>query len=218
MGSSIWLIVIIPVMLIYSIFGNIFTAVFGKPKTELELPFDESAGIVWEYDNSEDYFIELVEVKVENDKQIFVFRDADSDDIPDMVGRLMDLVFTDKNGNRKKYYATESDSPFKGSAFYEESECYTALHTATAINPDDSLHWSVMQESDSVLTMPMTNEPEVTFVIVATPEDLKWMEKGQQFIPIFDYETDDGAYVEYITTEYIIEDGKLVIKYEHQYE
>ena len=213
MGTSIFLIFIIPITIIYGIFGNFFTAIFGKPQTEISLPYDEAKGIIWEYDNKEDYYIELAETKIEGDKQIFVFQNYDGEMDADFVGELMDLVFTDKNGNQKKYYAERTDGFGSGPKIYEESECLVTEYTAVTDNPDSSLHWDIMQENDSILIQPKSYDGEVTFTVVYTPEDAEFSKKmNRDFIPKFSYENDDGGYRYTITVRYEIIDGKLVVK------
>lgn len=213
MGTSIFLVFIIPLMVIYGVFGNFFTAIFGEPQTEIILPYNEAEGIVWEYDNKEDYYIELAETKVEGDKQIFVFQHCEVENDDGIVGELMDLVFTDKNGNQKKYYSERSDGFMSGPRIYEESECIVTEYTAVAKNPDSSLHWDIMQENDSILIQPKSYDAEVTFTVVHTPEDAEFSAMyNWTFTPIFSYETEDGGYHETIAVKYEIVDGKLVEK------
>ena len=73
MGSSVLLVLLAPFFAVYLFFVGIVTEIKGPPQAEIVLPYDESQGLVWEYVDQEDYYINLVEVKVEDDKQIFVF-------------------------------------------------------------------------------------------------------------------------------------------------
>lgn len=213
MGTSIFLIFIIPFALIYGLLGNLSIAIFGEPQTEIALPYDESQGIVWEYDNKEDYYIDLVETKIEGNKQIFVFQDFDGETDADFAGGLMDLIFTDKNGNQKKYYAC-LDHGFGGPLIYEENECLVTEYTAVPVYPHSTLHWEIMQESDSVLVQPTNYGTEVTFTVVCTPGDISdsALLPNYDFTPIFSYEHADGGYSETVAVEYTIVDGKLVVE------
>ena len=80
MGSSIWLVVLVPLMAVYALFGGIKGAIFGYPQAEVVLPYNEESGTVWEYDAANDPYIGLDEVKVDGDEQIFVFSARENDD------------------------------------------------------------------------------------------------------------------------------------------
>lgn len=207
MGTAIWLIVLIPAALIMSIIGDIHVAIHGQAKSELILPYDESQGIVWEYDDVNDYYIELAETRVEDGKQIFVF--ANEDCREEINGSLMDVVFTDKNGNRMKYYALRGDD-YNGPVFYEEDECYVAQYTVTAEKKRKRHHWETYQENDSILCQPRVEEETATFTVVMTPEDIgEGTPEEAQLVPRFVYENRKDKKRESIFVYYKVIDGVL---------
>ncbi len=217
MGASIWMIFFLPIMLIVAMFGNFFTEITGKTQAEIVLPYDESKGIVWEYDNKDDFYIDFVEVRIEEDKQIFVFKDNEAtyDEVEAREGKIgfcMDLVFTDKNGNKKTYYA---DFALYGElVFYEESECLITEYTAVVHDPFENFHWISNGKKDRVLIQPISYDTEVTFTIVCMPDDIERLKAGESlaFAPGFGYVNEDGAFIESVTVEYEMIDGKLQVK------
>lgn len=171
------------------------------------MPYDESQGIVWEYDDVNDYYIELAETRVEDDKQIFVFANEDCKE--EINGSLMDVVFTDKNGNRMKYYALRGDD-YNGPVFYEEDECYTARYTVTAEKKRKRHHWETYQENDSILCQPRAEEETATFTVVMTPDDIgEGTPEEAQLVPRFVYENRKDKKRESIFVYYRVIDGVL---------
>lgn len=218
MGTSVLLIFAAPIMLFFVIFGNLFSAVTGE-KTEVVLPYDEAKGIVWEYEADEDYYVNLIETRVEGDEQIFVFQDCKSNTDAEFVGGMMDLIFTDENGNQVKYYAC-SDNGYGGPLIYEESECLVTEYTVTAKYPREELAWRATQESDSVLIQPLSHDITVTFTIVYTPAD-RMQENAlfsqYKFTPMFYYTNEEVNLIESVAVRYKVVDGELVIDKESHY-
>lgn len=214
MGASIWMIFLIPIILITALFGNFFTEITGKTQAEIVLPYDESKGIVWEYDNKDDFYIDFVEVRIEGNEQIFAFKDNEVEDQEDKTGRCMDLVFTDKNGNKKTYYA--DFALFGEMVFYEESECMITEYTAVAHNPDENLHWISAGKKDRVLIQPISYDTEATFTIVCMPDDIEKLkaEEDYAFNLSFSYVNENGAFTESVTAEYELLGGTLQVKNE----
>lgn len=207
MGTAIWLIFLIPAAFIMSIVGDIHVAIHGEAKSELVLPYNEAEGIVWEYDDVNDYYIELADTRIEGDKQIFVFQNESCKE--DINGSLMDIVFTDKNGNQKKYYA-QRGGDYDGPEYFEESECYSAQCTVTAEKPRKRCHWDVDQENASILCQPFKEEATDTFTIVMTPDDIGDYDlNGIKLIPIFEYNNRRDKTKERITTYFKVIDGVL---------
>lgn len=217
MGASIWIIFLFPIILIAGIFGNFFTDITGKKQAEIVLPYDESKGIVWEYDNKDDFYIDFVEVRKEENEQIFVFKynGAEYDKVEAREGKIgccMDLVFTDKNGNTEKYYADIRD--FGELVFYDESECLTTEYTAVVHDPFENFHWVPGSDRGSFLIQPISYGPEVTFSLVCMPDDIERLkaEEDYAFNPNFSYVNEDGAFIESVTVLYELADGKLQVK------
>lgn len=210
MGSSIFLIILIPLLLLYGVFGRVSEKIFGSPESEIVLPYDPAKGVVWEYDNVDDFYIDLVRTEIDGSKQIFVFTNGDCD--TDTEGGLMDLIFTDKNGNQVKYYADNGDY-FHAPTYYKAEECMTIEYTAVASEPEDFPSWAVSTNANSVLVKKASEIEgrEETFTVVATPEAI---ESGSFFVG-FDYEyrndSDEKNY-EYLSVKFgITDDGLTVI-------
>ncbi len=212
MGASIWMVFLFPIILVVSFLGNLFTEITGKTQAEIALPYDESKGIVWEYDNKDDCCIDFVETRIDGSEQIFVFKDNDFQFEENMPGCLMDLVFTDKNGNKKTYYADYAN--FGELVFYEESECLITEYTAVVHNPYKNMHWVSSGKRDRVLIQPVNYDTEVTFTVVCMPDDIEKLkaEENYAFNISFSYINENGAYTEAVTVVYKLTDGQLEIE------
>ncbi len=213
MGASIWLIFLFPIFMLIALFGNLSAAITGASQAEIILPYDESNGTVWEYDNQNDYYLDLIEVKVENDEQIFLFKSADGKTSDDQTGRCMDLVFEDKNGNKKTYYAEFSD--FGELNFYDESECLITEYTATVHNSRKGYSWvSDGYGKYRVLVKPISCNDTEKFTVVCMPDDIEALEtsEGFAFSIGFDYVDEDGYFKESVTVVYELKDGQLKVK------
>ncbi|MBQ3498567.1 MAG: hypothetical protein IJA87_05520 [Clostridia bacterium] len=173
MGSSIWLVVLVPVMAVYAIFGGIKGAIFGYPQAEINLPYDEANGTVWEYDGIDDPYIGLDEVKVDGDEQIFVFSARENDDEEKYEGSIMQIVFTDRNGNEKAYYCNFSGSKFGQPAFYPAEECITLDITVTAKKPKKNAKWKTGMDDYDILVCETEKGESCTFTAVITPDKSK---------------------------------------------
>lgn len=219
MGASIWLIVLIPLLPIVFIFnslGSFYVEVMNKKQAEIVLPYDESKGIVWEYDDKDDFFIDFVEVRIEENEQIFVFSNNEAEPPEDKTGSCMDLVFTDKNGNKKTYYADIVD--YGALVFYEESECFITEYTAIPKKPNDNQHWIADNRTDRILIQPISYDTEATFILVCMPDDIRALKRGDNyaFVPGFDYVKENGGFSESVGVFYELIDGKLEVKDERR--
>ncbi len=217
MGASIWLIVLIPLLpiaFIFNSFGSFYVDIMNKKQAEIVLPYDETKGTVWEYDNKDDFYVDFVEVRIEKDEQIFVFKNNEAETRKDKAGSCMDLVFTDNNGNTETYYADIGD--YGALVFYEESECLITEYTASPKTPKDNLHWIVDNREDRVLIQPISYDTEVTFTLVCMPDDIKNLKRKDlyAFVPGFDYANENGGYSESVGVFYELIDGKLEVKEE----
>ena len=217
MGASIWMIFLFPIILIAGVFGNFFTNITGGKQDKIAFPYDKSKGIVWEYDNKDDFYIDLLEVKVEGNEQIFVFEynGSEYDEVEAQEGKIgccMDLVFTDKNGNSKTYYADIGDYGVLN--FYEESKCLITEYTAVVHDPFENFHWVPGSEIDRVLIQPISYDTEVTFTIVCMPDNIERLEAKEDFAfnLSFRYVNEDGAAIEDVTVVYELTDEKLQVK------
>ena len=207
MGSSILLVLVFPLLIVGTLFSMLTGAIFGYPTTEVVLPYDEASGIVWEYDNVDDPDIKLVDTKIENDKQIFVFEGTNKNAIEN-CGKIMELVFTDKNGNEEVYYA------FHGSALYapdiySEEECQLLEVTMTADSPVEGGVWTVSNEDIHYILREQESVSETkTFTTVITPSNERgeYSELGK-FDVKFIYTNSYGWPEEKVTVVYELENG-----------
>lgn len=216
MGSSVLLVFIIPAIFFGVAFSDISGAIFGYPTEEIALPYDEEKGLVWEYDCVNDPDIELVETKIENGEQIFSFVSKGSldwntlfmvKDENDPEGDAMDLVFTDKNGNKKVYYGfggNKINAPY----FYSAEECQTIDVTLTAKNPKENASWEAVDSTGYVLMKKPAKQATETFTVVITPDN----KKGEYatfgiFDVVFAYTDSSGSYYEKATASFAFGDG-----------
>lgn len=105
MGASFTVLLFLPILLVGAFFMNLSGFVTGADQTRIALPYDPENGLVWEYDNKNDPYIKLHDTVIEDDEQIFCFRDKRGTTNSEN-GEWMDLIFTDKNGNQRKYYVS----------------------------------------------------------------------------------------------------------------
>lgn len=105
MGASFTVMLFLPFIIVGAFIINIFGFVSGEDQTKIVLPYDPENGLVWKYDNKNDPYIKLHDTVIEGDEQIFCFRDKRGTTNTGN-GEWMDLIFTDKNGNQLKYYAS----------------------------------------------------------------------------------------------------------------
>ena len=169
MGSSIWLVVLVPVMAVYALFGGIKGAIFGYPQSEVILPYDEASGTVWEYDAMDDPYIGLDEVRVDGDKQIFIFSARENEDEEKYEGNIMHIVFTDRNGNEKAYYCNHNGK-LNSPAFYPAEECITLDITVTAKKQKKNARWKTGTDDWSILICETEKGEACTFTAVITPD------------------------------------------------
>lgn len=207
MGSSVVLIFAFPLLFFGVIFSLLTGAVFGYPTTEVVLPYDEATGIVWEYDNVDDSDIKLVDTKIENGKQIFVFEGMYIFEIENS-GKIMELVFTDKNGNEEVYYAHFA-SHLYGPDIHPEEDCQLIEVTMTAENPVDGGVWKVSLDDNQYILREQDSVLEThTFTTVITPNN----KRGEynvygKFDVNFYYYDSNGLPLEKVTVLYEYENG-----------
>ncbi len=225
MGTSVLLIFLVPFIAISLGFDMIGTAINGPEKSEIRLPYDPDKALVWTYDDVNDPDIELVETTVERDEQVFSFTyESDKGFIEKLIdiitsksgegtyaGTIMDVVFTDQNGNKKTYYVERGMSLNKPK-FYPAEECLTTTYTCVAKEPIDGAVWSTTSNSGSsgnVLYQPLTDNSTQTFTVVALPPDIKEGHCDAHFAYA------DYTYLEKCYVYYKITDGELTVSNIH---
>ncbi len=220
MGTSILLVFIIPAIFFGVAFSDISGAIFGYPTSEIVLPYDEEKGLVWEYDCVNDPNIELVETKFENGKQVFVFRGTGKINIAEIFtksedeqqGDIMDLVFTDKNGNQKIYYGYNGNRIYEPQ-FYSAEDCQTIDITLTAENARKNASWEVVVNTGYVIMKKTTGGETENFTIIVTPDtkDGTYATYGM-FDVEFAYTNSRGKYLEEAKAVFELQDGKHILK------
>ncbi|MBR2957929.1 MAG: hypothetical protein IKC20_06730 [Clostridia bacterium] len=220
MGTSVLLVFIIPLMFFEVGFSYLTGAIFGYPTTEIALPHDEEKGLVWEYDCVNDPNIELVKTKVENGEQIFVFKGTGKIDIAEIFikdeneqqGSMMDIVFTDKNGNQKIYYGYNGNRTY-APVFYAAEDCQTIDITLTAQKARKNASWEVALNDGYVIMKKTTGGETENFTIIITPDnkDGTYATYGM-FDVEFAYTNSRGKYLEEATAVFELQDGKHSLK------
>lgn len=207
MGSSVVLILAFPLMFVEILFELITGAVLGYPTAQVELPYDEATGLVWEYDCVDDPYIKLVETKIEDGKQIFYF-EGENNLSPDWNGEMMEIVFTDKNGNEEVYYSVGGGKR-SAPSIYSSEECRLMEITMTANNPSNGGKWKVTEHSNYILYQEETAADTQTYTVVITPGNKKgsYVEYGM-FSVKFAYVDSLGVPLELSTAIYKFKDGE----------
>lgn len=223
MGSSVLLVFLAPFFAIYVFFVGIFNQFAPQPQAEIVLPYNESQGLVWEYVEDEDYYINLLEVKVEGDRQIFVF-EADTSTTAifselfsvlsdPTYGNIVDLNFVAQNGNTKTFYhdpRQDGKDPF---IIYDESECMVTEYTLTATDPENADYWQINFDRDNNIVRQPFVEDEVTLTIVFMPYEIEDMKNGENQIIRFtnNYWVGRSEYIEEYRVTFGVENDRLVI-------
>ncbi len=204
---------------IASIFMPFFDAAAGTDRAQIILPYDESSGTVWEYDYENDPYTKLSKTEIDGDKQIFTFVNTRNGFFSgaDGTGYVMDLVFTDKNGNSKKYYEVDRTEGFK---IYAPGEYAEFQLTVTAENPVNGGKWisggssgNHLAEENLVYTEDI-HSSTVTFTVVhGLSEDDVNCQTGQYYI----YRNRFGKTLEYARIFYRVNsDGTVKINSQEQ--
>ncbi len=215
--GAVTAVFIAPIMFLFMLFGTFTGVVRGTEKTEVALPYDPSAGLVWEYDNNNDPHFNLVETKTEGDEQIFVFKGISIIEymkISDEVEKdmLMDVIFTDQNGNELLYYAVPNMfyiSLYERIEFYSPSEYAFVEYTPKAENVIENAKWNYSDGGMTSYNPIETNvvDGETVFKILCLPtEEIA----GSTYEAVFSYVVGNEA-KERISVSVKLEDGKAEI-------
>lgn len=195
-------IILVPFLLIAALIAQFFVSITGLDVSKVTLPYDPEKGLVWEYDNKNDPYIMLKETVIDGDEQIFRFKSREKlgDDYVRGCGSVMDLVFTDQNGNTETYYATTYKTDFNRVRIKSKDEVAVYKYTATAKKTYADSEWDLGFGSNSyyqyiIYDPEMKSSPEsFTFTVVyekgTDDDDIIWVH--------FDNESfaDDKHYLE----------------------
>lgn len=128
-------------------FLTVFGLMAGANYKDVVLPYNESEGLVWEYDGIDDPYVKLEKMTVNGNEQVFRFVSAGIDEDDDVYyynGRCMELDFTAKNGQSETYYAVVSPWIFYDEVFLaHEDETITYTVTAERSPTDSEFEWEV---------------------------------------------------------------------------
>lgn len=172
MGASILLIFLAPIMVISMLIDTLFGTPLALNKAEIILPYDSEKGIVWEYDNKDDPYIELVSTEINGNEQVFTFGITSKN--WDTEGAVMELIFTDKNGNQEIFYGCrgvlfDHGNLFRKPYFYNPDDCITFEYTVTAEEPVAFGKWEINNGIDYIVRDSETNGDSKTYTVVYIP-------------------------------------------------
>ncbi|MBQ4626268.1 MAG: hypothetical protein IJB45_03340 [Clostridia bacterium] len=174
-------IFVIPFFLALVSVINMFGSITGLNVSEVVLPYNPDKGLVWEYDNENDRYIKLKSIEIENGEQVFSFvKRSKSKDMTN--GYMMDLVFTDKNGNAETYYAYSKSDYFDKIKILSEDEVAVFEYTITTKKEKWRCEWSMNPDyhyPHKVLYNPDMTGNEITFTVVyelgSDEDDIFWV-------------------------------------------
>ncbi len=174
MGAIFAMILGLPVAIFSMIFSPVIGFFTGEDGAEIILPYDESSGLVWEYDDYQDVYVKLTDMRIENGKQIFAFQRNYLVFDEGNGGMATDLVFTDKNGNSETYYIVCENGGF-GMSVLAPGEYAVYNHVAKAENPVKDAYW-LRAYNDSLIAelllyQPIEKGEEAEFTLVHSLED-----------------------------------------------
>ncbi len=218
MGTSIFLIFIIPATVISAIFESVFLFFTGMPVTEISLPYNPESGLVWECEAFDYHDLELKETEIKENEQIFTFACVQEsfgktfDDLfgvlygkkDEYQGDVLEIDFTAKNGDKKNYYAwTDSRS---APEFIPAEKCLTVAFTVSAKEAVEGTSWEVNAlNSKNILRQKTTADSAETFTVVA-PENYN---DGKELCIELTYSKSLGKYERW-HVYFDVTDGKLV--------
>lgn len=227
--GSVTVIFLIPVMIVVMLIGTAAGGIKGDNVTQVELPYDPSKGIVWEYDGIDDPLMELDKIEVKGDRQIFTFKgdfmfeslfnedESEEKDDPYMV---MDVIFTDENGNEILYYARVNHdylSLFYKISFWSPDEYIIFEYTPEEEIPYDGAEWVGYSHSGAAKEL---GEENGTFSFLVLPDNPYGEETLCELEFTYRKPIDNpNKYINYEKIEMIIqaEPGKCEIKSEDRY-
>lgn len=199
-----------------------FLAVFGLASganyKEVILPYNESEGLVWEYDGKDDPYIKLEKMTIDGNEQVFRFVSAGIDEDDDDYyynGHCMKLDFTAQNGQSETYYAVVSPWIFYDEVFLaNEDETITYTVTAERNPADSEFEWEVdflHSDLDNVVHFSEKTGETNTFTLVYfndRPQHDGILEAS------FFYDTESDRMKEWHSVEVDFSSGEAVVVWE----
>ncbi len=202
-------IFVIPFFLAFVSVVNMFGAITGLNISEVVLPYNPDEGLVWKYDDKNDRYIKLKDIEIEDGEQVFRFvKSKKSKDI--MNGYMMDLVFTDKNGNSETYYAYSVSDYFDKIKILSEDEVAVFEYSISTQRKNWRCEWSMNNDygyPEKVLYNPKMTGNEITFTVVyelgTDEDDIFWI--------YFDGDEKRGGYFERYGIQLDCSSGEAVL-------
>ena len=199
-----------------------FLAVFGLASganyKEVILPYNESEGLVWEYDGKDDPYIKLEKMTIDGNEQVFRFVSAGIDEDDDDYyynGHCMELDFTAQNGQSETYYAVVSPWIFYDEVFLaNEDETITYTVTAERNPADSEFEWEIdflHSDLDNVVHFSEKTGETNTFTLVYfndRPQHDGILEAS------FFYDTESDRMKEWHSVEVDFSSGEAVVVWE----
>ena len=172
MGTSVLLIFLFPIMAVSILIDTLLGAPLALNTADIVLPYNPEKGVVWEYDNIDDPYIELVDTEIDGSKQIFTFGITGAN--WDNEGEVMELVFTDKNGNREVFYGCRGvlfdyGNLFRKPYFYDPDDYVTFEYTVTAETPLKNGKWEINNGNAYVIRDSETNGDSKAYTLIYIP-------------------------------------------------
>ncbi len=209
-------------MTVATTFATPFLAVFGLASgahyKEVILPYNESEGLVWEYDGKDDPYIKLEKMTVNGNEQVFRFVSAGIDEDDHVYyynGRCMELDFTAQNGQSETYYAVVNPWIFYDEVFLaHEDETITYTVTAERSSADSEFEWEVNflhSDMDNVVYFSEKTGETNTFTLVYFNE--RPHHDGILEAHFF-YDTGDDRMKEWHSVEVDFSSGEAVVIWE----
>ena len=211
--GSVTAIFLAPLLSVFAIFIGFFEMLTGVGTEKVVLPYDPENGIVWEYKEGDEAFIDCVKTEIKDGQQIFTFRgkglyDLERPSSYEHENVVDDIYFEDENGNIKMYYAFidfRGDAPgdpivYGSVDIYEETECVTFEYTVTAQQEVEDCYWlaydydASMRQNRYIGECELKDAYERTYKFVFSPEDIK----DHIFDMSFYYRTQPGKQYEKI--------------------
>lgn len=218
--GSITAIFLIPLLSVFAVFLGFYETMAGIGIEKTALPYDPQNGVVWEYQEGDEAYIDCIDTEIKDGQQIFTFRgkrifdkDRPTSTYYENEALVDDIYFEDENGNIKIYYAfvkfrvsdPKTDSATYGSMdIYEETECASFQYTAKAENELKDCYWHVydsradLRQNRYIGEYKLDNIHERTYQFVFPPEDIKDHSFNMNFV----YRDSQGKQFEKIEVEF----------------